>query len=142
MGFIKSGFITVWLLDFIYLTFVEQCVRRTITLPLLMRNHTSMSPKKKNNSHKQSFFLDGKRLMKKQLHIYLLICFVNHFIIFFFFISLAILDRNVKIDIHTCIKIHGKISKHYFTTSEHQINQSIRVSNFSSHKKQMNIYRL
>lgn len=126
MGFIKSGFITVWLLDFIYLTFVEQCVRRTITLPLLIRNHTSMSPKKNNNSHKQSFFLDGKRLMKKQLHIYLLICFVNHFI-FFFFISLAILDRNVKIDIHTCIKIHGKISKH-FTTSEHQINQSIRVS--------------
>lgn len=48
MGFIKSGFITVWLLDFIYLTFVEQCVRRTITLPLLMRNHTSMSQKKKN----------------------------------------------------------------------------------------------
>lgn len=51
MGFIKSGFITVWLLDFIYLTFVEQCVRRTITLPLLMRNHTSMSPKKKPTTH-------------------------------------------------------------------------------------------
>lgn len=51
MGFIKSGFITVWLLDFIYLTFVEQCVRRTITLPLLMRNHTSMSPKKQKTTH-------------------------------------------------------------------------------------------